>query len=82
MTSTTSVYYTVCTFCEKVREAFKLFISLVQESQMRRAAFWTAHHLIATNEDFKGMSHHELMQRIMDTSSPTYIDGTPVKKSK
>ena len=77
---TTSVYYTACAFCAKVRDAFKSFFDMITEAQMRRAAFWQARHLIETNRDFAHISVSELTQRIMDEANPTHIDGSPVKK--
>ena len=66
MMQTTSLYYTACTFCVAVREAFKSFFNMVAEAQMRRAAFWQARHLIETNQDFANYSTSELTQRILE----------------
>ena len=59
-----------------IKKIFNAFI----EARRLQAAFHTASHLIATNKDFRHMSHGELVRRIMDENSPTYIDGTPVKE--
>jgi hypothetical protein len=66
MMQTTSLYYTACSFCEKVRDAFKSIFLLIAEAQMRRAAFWQARHLIETNKDFANHSTGELTQRILE----------------
>ena len=66
MMQTTSLYYTACAFCEKVRNVFKSFFDLIAEAQMRRAAFWQARHLIETNQDFAKYSTSELTQRILE----------------
>ena len=66
MIQTTSLYYTACSFCEKVRDAIKSFFKVITEAQMRRAAFWQARHLIETNKDFINYSTSELTQKILE----------------
>lgn len=66
MMQTTSLYYTACAFCLKVRDAFKNLFDMIAEAQMRRAAFWQARHLIETNKDFANYSTGELTQRILE----------------
>jgi hypothetical protein len=59
----------------------KRFFDAIIEARRLQAAYHTASHLIATNKDFRHFSHGELVNRIMDEDSPTYIDGTPVKEA-
>lgn len=57
----------------------KIFEAIIHARRLQ-AAFHTASYLIATNRDFRHVSHGELVNRIMDENNPTYIDGSPVKK--
>ena len=66
MISTTSVYYTACAFCLKVRDiCVRIYDAFIQARRLQ-AAMATAQHLKATNRDYRNMSLGDIVNQIME----------------
>lgn len=59
----------------------KAILDAVIHARKLQAADQIARNLIATNKDFKHLSHSELVHFIMDEENPRHLDGTLIKKN-
>ena len=66
MIQTTSLYYTTCAICVKVRDVFVTILDAFIQARRLQAAMATAQHLKATNRDYRNMSLGEIVNQIMD----------------
>jgi hypothetical protein len=66
MISTTSVYQTTCTVCAFIRDFVVRIYDAFIEARRLQAAMQTAHHLKATNRDYRNMSLGDIVNQIMD----------------
>lgn len=66
MIQTTSLYYTTCAICSKVRDFFVRIYDSFVEARRLQAAMQTAQHLKATNRDYRNMSLGDIVNQIMD----------------
>jgi hypothetical protein len=66
MIQTTSLYYTTCAICVKVRDVVVRIFDAFIEARRLQAAMATAQHLKAYNRDYRNMSLGEIVNQIID----------------
>jgi hypothetical protein len=66
MIQTTSLYYTTCAICSKVRDFFVRIYDSFVEARRLQAAMELAQHLKRHNSDYRKMSLGDIVNQIMD----------------